>query len=75
MHSLNNAQSMYILSLWFASCCVFAINNVPGTNKTTNGFTILTAPYTTVHPAGIVGPAIQGGCIIRCVGNLADEKF
>jgi hypothetical protein len=24
---------------------------------------------------GIVGPANQGGCIIRCVGNLADEKL
>jgi hypothetical protein len=23
----------------------------------------------------IVGPANQGGCIIRCVGNLADEKL
>jgi hypothetical protein len=23
----------------------------------------------------IVGPANQGGCIIRCVGSLADEKF
>jgi hypothetical protein len=24
---------------------------------------------------GIVGPVNQGGCIIRCVGNLADEKL
>jgi hypothetical protein len=23
----------------------------------------------------IVGPVNQGGCIIRCVGNLADEKL
>jgi hypothetical protein len=25
--------------------------------------------------AAIVGPANQTGCIIRCVGNLADEKL
>jgi hypothetical protein len=23
----------------------------------------------------IAGPANQGGCIIRCVGNLEDEKL
>jgi hypothetical protein len=29
----------------------------------------------TMQTAGIFGPANQGGCIIRCVGNLADEKL
>jgi hypothetical protein len=28
-----------------------------------------------VFSTPIVGPANQNGCIVLCVGNLADEKF
>jgi hypothetical protein len=32
-------------------------------------------PHEAMPMAYKVGPANQGGCIIRCVGNIEDEKL